>query len=117
MEEPLEITVKFVATRRHMLSRTLSGVILSLAVAFLVLRSETSQGAMGKAAFLASQTVRYDKYLSHPHFGPTIVAGFLMVSILLGAYELLASAIDKLIFRRLDNEKASHVNVKDKQPR
>jgi hypothetical protein len=95
MEQPLEINVQFASSGRRMISRALSAVILSLALAFFMYQSDASQGSMSKAAYLADQAARYDKYLVHPQVG-VVVIGFILVCIFFGAYELLSFVIYKV---------------------
>ena len=96
MEQKLASTPQDEPSRRRMLGRVISAVILSLAAALIVHAQELMQGAMGKAAFLASDAVRYDKYLAQPHLGTTLT-GFIVGCLAFGAYELLALGIYKVI--------------------
>jgi hypothetical protein len=95
MEQPFQINVQFASSARRMISRALSAVILSLAFAFLMYQSEVSDGLMSKAAYLAGQAARYDKYLVHPQVGEAVF-GFILVFIFFGAYELLSFVIYKV---------------------
>ncbi|SRR6266498_1826835 len=104
MEQPLQITLKFASSGRRIVSRVISAVILSLAVAFLLFQSEVAQGAMGKANFLTSQSVRYDKFLARPQY-IVVIAEFITFCILFGGYELLTFVIYKIIAFRSEQEK------------
>jgi hypothetical protein len=60
---------------------------------------EIVDSEMGKVAYLAYESTRFDQFLAHPQVRD-FITGFIMIYLLLGAYELLASAIYKVIVKR-----------------
>jgi hypothetical protein len=114
MEKPVQLTEKFESSGRRLVSRVLSAAILSLAYAFSVYKSEVGQGLMGKSAYLAGESVRYDKFLVHPQVD-IIVAGFVMIYISFGIYELLAFVIYQVIARLPRKEEAGLTIAEVKQ--
>lgn len=96
MQEPSKTTSTLRFPLSGLLSRMLSMLIFGLAFGYALYRSEAAQSAMGKAAWVADQASRYDKFYVHPNPGPPIFGVFLAGLVLL-AYELLALGIQKLI--------------------
>ena len=89
---------------RRTLSRILSGVILSLVVAYAMYQSAFANFAMGKEHYLATAAARNDaSYSSSPQLGPSWLA-FLAAIGFLGIYELLAFGIYKVINWNSENQ-------------
>jgi hypothetical protein len=84
------------STVRSKISRLLSIVIASGALALLIFHNETNQSAMGKAAYLAAEGKSYDQFLAHPQIG-YIIFSFLLICFYFGVYELIAFVIYKMI--------------------
>lgn len=96
MREPSTTTLALHFPLSGLRSRMLSMLIFGLASGYELYRAAAAQSAMGKAAWVADQASRYDKFYRHPNLGPPIFGVFLVGLILL-AYELLALGIQKLI--------------------
>ena len=89
----------------RLFSRVISGVFFSISIAFLLHESEIRDGAMGKAAYVASQAARYDQYLAQPKIGVMIIS-FVMLGLVFIAYELLSYGIFRVLAPRPPKEDA-----------
>lgn len=96
MEQQLQTTVKVESSGRRIISRVLSIAIFSMVISYLIYQSDVSNNALGKAAYLASESDYYDKFLTHPQTS-MIVVGFVILCIIFGVYELLAFVIYHVI--------------------
>ena len=55
---------------------------------------------MGREAFLAKETARYDRDFANPHsIVIEVIAGLILIGICLAAYELIAFAVLKILER------------------
>ena len=69
---------------------------LSICLGVIFYIDESRKGALGKDGFLKFESLRYEKYLSHPHVSILIGTIFLGL-ILFGLYELLCFLIFRMI--------------------
>jgi hypothetical protein len=75
-------------------SKIVAALLLGIVAALASYQLENSRHVMGKAAFLASQTERFDKYYVTLHPGwHYVAAGILLTGLVLATYELLALGI------------------------
>jgi hypothetical protein len=96
MDYQQQTPVKNDSTRRRVIGRFFSAVMVSLAIALLLQQSDIRDIAMGKVAFLASQADFYDRLLVRLN-NFDIIVGSILICILFIAYELLAYIIYKII--------------------
>ena len=80
-------------------SRLASAVIFSSVVSIRFCRDYLKRGLLGKEDFLVKQSIRFDKYFAHPDVIKTLITGLAFTLALIGAYELLALGIEKIMCR------------------
>lgn len=84
------------------LSRWIATGIMVLVCASGMYLDQTLRGQMGREAFLAKQSVRYDKFFVKPPPGRDLFGGFFVGGAFVGIYELAAFGV-LMLLDRLDH--------------
>jgi len=82
------------------LDKVLAGLFVALLFVAYIHQDYTKWSALGRDAFLNYEGARFDRYISHPHWGINIFASIIVIGMTLIVYELLSTALGKLINNR-----------------
>ena len=82
--------------KKTILVKTLVITFFSIITGLYFYFDELKKSALGKDEFLKKQSIRFDNYLSPPHFS-IVLAIIIYVLILFGLYELICYFIFKIV--------------------
>ena len=77
--------------------RILSALLLALLFAAYIHHDYTKWTNLGRDAFLANQSNRFDHHITQSHWIPMIIGIFIVISVFLVLYELLAALFGKFL--------------------
>jgi len=79
------------------MGRVLSGLLLGIVFGVYRHVDEMHWLNVGRDAFMAVQSRRFERYTEYHAAGTMLIAGILVAAILFGAYELIAAGIVRML--------------------
>lgn len=90
--------------KSHTIGRIISAVLLGFLLGALAHHDQIKRGEMGREAFLAKQAARFDRHFARPDpLAAELFVGVIMVGLSLGAYELVAFGLSRIL-KKLDDD-------------